>query len=70
VENLDVIEEHHYTVKELAEKWNLSTDMIRKLFLKEKGVVIFSNITPGKRLYETMRIPKSVAERVYRQLQN
>jgi hypothetical protein len=66
----DVIEERHYTAKELAKYWNYSTDMIRKMFRKEEGVVIFKNITPGKRLYQTMRIPKSVAERVHRRQRN
>ena len=53
MENLDVIEEHHYTVEELAEHWNLSTNKMRKIFQNEKGVVIFKTFTPGKRPYET-----------------
>jgi hypothetical protein len=70
VETQDVIEEYHYTVQELAKNWKLSTDMIRKLFQKEEGVVFFKNTTPGKRVYRTKRIPKSVAERIHRQQQN
>jgi hypothetical protein len=56
-------EEHDYSVKELAEDWNVSDDFVRSLFENEPGVLIYE--VPGRRSRRhTMRIPASVAERV------
>ena len=60
--------EHHYSVEGLAEVWNLSDDFVRRLFLKEPGVVVFYNQRPGRRVYRTLRIPESVALRVHRRM--
>lgn len=57
----------HYSPAELAERWNLSVDKIRRLFEREPGVLVLA--APEKRnrrRYRTMRIPQSVAERVHR----
>jgi hypothetical protein len=62
--------EKHYSVQHLAEVWAVSTDSIRRLVRKEPGVIIISHRRRGTRLYETLRIPHSVAERIYRRLQN
>jgi transcriptional regulator GlxA family with amidase domain len=35
--------EHHYSVEQLAERWNMSRDFVRRRFLREEGVVIFMN---------------------------
>jgi AraC-like DNA-binding protein len=35
------IHERHYTVQEIAEAWNMSENLVRRLFEKEPGVVIF-----------------------------
>ena len=64
-EQVERLEERHYTVPELAENWHLSPLVVRKLFEKEPGVVIFSQPKTNKRIYRTLRIPDSVAKRVY-----
>jgi hypothetical protein len=61
------LSERHFSVKELAELWNLSPAMIRRLFRNEPGVVRFGAEKRGhQRDYVTVRIPASVAARVYR----
>jgi hypothetical protein len=60
-------QERHYTVGEIAEMWNLSVDVVRKLFQNEPGVFGFGNDrSRGRRGYHTVRIAESVVERVYR----
>ncbi len=64
-------QERHYAVAEVAELWNLSPDVIRKLFEREPDVLVIGDDAPrGKRRYTTLRIPQSVAERVHRRLSN
>ena len=60
---------HHYSAKELAEEWNLSDDYIRRIFTDEPGVLVFMKRRRGTRTYRTVRIPATVAERVYRRSQ-
>ncbi len=61
--------EKHYSVKELATLWNLSDRTIRRMFLGEPGVVEWGTCeTRMKRGYKTLRIPQSVAQRVYGRL--
>lgn len=60
------IHEKHYTVQEVAEAWNMSENLVRRLFEKEPGVVIFKKDRPHKRTYKTIRIPESVLFRVHR----
>ena len=57
--------ERHYSVEELAKIWQVSVDFVRRLFLREPGVVVFWRQQPGRRVYRTLRIPASVAERVH-----
>ena len=59
--------ERHYTVAEIAELWNLSTDAVRRLFSHEPGVLSLGR-TPSvsRRRYKTLRIPQSVLDRVRR----
>jgi hypothetical protein len=57
--------ERHYSVEELAKIWQVSDDFVRRLFLREPGVVVFWRQQPGRRVYRTLRIPASVAERVH-----
>src|SRR5262245_45060968 len=47
---------HHYTVGELAEAWNVSTDFIRDLFRDEVDVLRWARSRPGKRRYVVLRI--------------
>ena len=59
----------HYSPAELAELWNLSVDTITRMFEREDGVLIFENPEKAsERRRRTLRIPESVAERVYRRL--
>ena len=59
-----------YTVKELAEMWKFSEDSIRNLFREEKGVRVLKTLKTRRRTYSTLRIPATVAERVWRRLEN
>ena len=64
-------QERHYSVAEIADTWNLSREVIRKLFEGEPGVLVIGNdSTRSKRGYHTLRIPESVMERVHRKLSN
>jgi hypothetical protein len=61
--------ERHLSPVELAELWSLSEDTVRRIFEKEPDVVIFENPDRiSSRRRRTLRIPESVAERVYRRL--
>jgi hypothetical protein len=62
--------ERHYSPAEIADRWSLSADAIRKLFENEPGVLIIGSTVRrrGKRSYTTLRIPESVVERVHRRL--
>ena len=57
-----------FTVAELATKWNLSEDVIRKEFENEPGVLKLARARKGKRRYKTLRIPAEIAERVRRRM--
>jgi hypothetical protein len=61
----------HYTVRQIAERWQLSDDAVRKFFEKEPGVIAIGDgrSTGRKRRYVTLRIPEAVLERVHRRLQ-
>jgi hypothetical protein len=65
---LEVFREEHYTPKQLGKQWGLSADYIRRRFSKEPGVLNLPNHRPGKRRYNTLRIPASVAARVHAEL--
>jgi hypothetical protein len=59
--------EKHYSPKELAALWGLSTDTVRRLFRAE-GVLLIPSRNPRRSLranYNTMLIPESVAKRVH-----
>jgi hypothetical protein len=58
----------NFTVAQLARKWNLSEDVIRREFENEEGVLKLARARKGKRPYKTLRIPAAVAERVKRRL--
>jgi len=60
--------ERHFTVDQLAALWGMSDDFVRRLFLHEPGVVVFHHHRPGRRVYRTLRIPESVAQRVHTRL--
>jgi len=65
--------ERHLSPKEIGEAWGLSDTKVRRMFQNEPGVVLIGE--PSRRLgrklkrsYHTMRIPESVAIRVYERL--
>lgn len=61
--------EKHYTPSELAEMWSLSADTVRRMFEDEQGVLVFENpVRSSSRRFRTLRIPESVAQRVYSRL--
>jgi hypothetical protein len=61
--------EQHYTPGQLAKRWGLSDDAVRELFRAEPDVIVIDRPEKmHKRGYRTMRIPESVAERVYARL--
>ena len=67
-EQQDVIEpfaERHYTINELASMWRLSGEFVRQLVQYEPGVTEWVRQQPGRRRYRVLRVPRSVAERVY-----
>jgi len=62
------ITEVTYTTAQLAVMSQLSVDTIRSLFEREPGVMLLQRPRRGVRRYRTLRIPSSVAERVFRRL--
>jgi hypothetical protein len=61
-----LMNEHHYSVQELATAWNLSDDTIRRMFENEPDVQVIERCgRTSKRRFRTLRIPESVAQRVY-----
>jgi len=62
--------ERHYSVAEVAKMWTVSSDMVRRIFQAEPGVLVFGDARPkyGRRRYLTLRIPESVLEKVHRKL--
>jgi hypothetical protein len=59
--------ERHYRVRELAVLWGFSDNTIIKLFATEQGVIRLQPCA-GKRKYQTLSIPESVAARVHERL--
>ena len=59
--------EPHFTPAEVAEMWGCSVVTVQRLFRNEPGVMAFQG-KRGKhaRPHLTMRIPRSVLERVHR----
>ncbi len=63
--------ERHYSPAELAELWNLSADTVRRMFENEPGILVFENpVRSSSRRFRTLRIPESVAQRVYSRFSN
>ncbi len=61
--------ERHYTLAELAKAWHMSERSLRPWFIDEQGVIKWGTgkLTRGrKKVYVSMRVPESVARRVYR----
>jgi hypothetical protein len=66
---LDATDEPHYTSTELARQKRVHPSTIRELFIDEPGVLCFGRARArGRRQYYVLRIPKSVADRVFDRL--
>ena len=65
-------DEPHYTLDQIAKWWNLDVESVRRMFKAEPGVLRFGNArsTPRKRAHTTLRIPRSILERVHRRMLN
>jgi hypothetical protein len=62
----NAINERIYTSEELAGFWKLHPTTIRKLFVDEPGVIRLGRGSwHGKRQHYRLRIPQSVADRVF-----
>ena len=59
--------ERHYKPRELAKLWGFDESTVRRLFQDQVGVLKIGSPDHGKRAYVSLRIPASVAERVYRE---
>jgi hypothetical protein len=59
--------ERHFTPHELAELWKFDESTIRRMFIDEPGVLVYGKERrrDGCRDYVTLRIPESVARKVY-----
>ena len=58
--------EKHFRIGELAEKWGLGRETIRKLVKDEPGVIL---IRQGrKKAHTTYSVPESVARRIHTRL--
>jgi AraC-like DNA-binding protein len=64
----EVAFDKHFRVAELAAMWKLSRRTVHRILEKELDVVRLGNERPGKRRHFTLRIPASVARRVYLRL--
>jgi hypothetical protein len=62
-------QQKHYSVKQLAGQWNVSSDTIIRLFENETGVLKLGDANPkGRQRRVTLRIPPEIAERVHKRL--
>jgi len=59
--------EEHYSLKEIAQKWGVDYETVRKEFIDRDGVLILGDHDrkDGKRSYLTIRVPKSLLDRAY-----
>ena len=65
---MNITFEKHWRVSELAERWNYSRRTVIMECRFEPGVMRITNAGNGKRNYETLSIPESVAIRVHERL--
>jgi len=71
-----ISEDKHLTVAELAERWHISPNTVRRIFEREEGVLKFGatgerrcrSPRRRRRLMTQLRIPMRVAQRVHARL--
>ncbi len=68
-ESANPFEERHFTIHELSKMWHFSKEFVRQIVKDEPGVTEWVRQQPGKRRYRVLRVPQSVAERLYRRAQ-
>lgn len=62
--------EKHYSVAQLSKLWFFSESTVRRIFVKEPGVIKIAHpATKVRRGYTSLRIPERIAQRVHRRLQ-
>ncbi len=65
------ITEKHFAPDELAESWGISPDTVTRIVERDSGVLILETHRGNRsRRYRIIRIPESVAARVYRRMSN
>jgi hypothetical protein len=59
--------ERHLTPAEIAHAWQIDETTVRRIFIDEPGVLKLGRPVAGrdKQSYVTLRIPESVAQRIY-----
>jgi hypothetical protein len=62
-------EERHFTIRELSRMWRFSAEFVRQIVKDEPGVPEWVRQQPGRCRYRALRVPESVAERLYRRAQ-
>jgi hypothetical protein len=62
------VDEQCLTVADVAERLKVKPDTVRRLFIREPGVIVIYFPRKGKRVYRTLRIPVSVYQRVLTRL--
>jgi hypothetical protein len=70
---MSALTEQHFLANDLAKLWHLAPSKIREMFENEPGVLRIGEPSRRvgrtlKRSYFSMRIPESVAQRVYARL--
>jgi hypothetical protein len=66
---VDLANERHYSVIEIAKMWAFSEKTVRKIFDSEPGVIHWgTEESLHKRAYRTLRVPETVLHRVHRKL--
>jgi hypothetical protein len=69
IEHPAALIEQHYTAAQIAERWRVSVQTVKRLFQHEPGVLKISlpqkPEDEGKPPHTTLRIPESVYDRVY-----
>ena len=67
--SIDLANEKHYSVIEIANLWALSEKTVRKIFEREPGVIHWCTEEKlHKRGYRTLRVPETILYRVHRKL--
>jgi hypothetical protein len=69
IEPRSPVTERHYTIREIADMWNISYQTARRMFQDQPGVLAFSmrRMCGQGRPHVSLRVPASVLERFYKE---